>query len=163
MPSYPLIFGFRELVAGNGFVAGVAIEGRALLKSEDDGAWWVYGVEPGGVSDGGSTELEAYQTFRESFREVLHDSAALTKTFEEFKADVESLSAQVNGAWESEWQAARSAIRAGELKPQGGLVGDLPKETKDVRASVTVVRLPQAGQEITPKDNSAELELLTAA
>lgn len=42
MTRYPLLFGFRDLIAGNGFVAGVAINGRALLVDEDDG-FWIFG------------------------------------------------------------------------------------------------------------------------
>jgi hypothetical protein len=31
MIHYPILFGFRDLIAGNDFVAGVAVNGRALL------------------------------------------------------------------------------------------------------------------------------------
>lgn len=161
MRSYPIIFGFRELVAGNGFVAGVAVEGRALLKKEDDGTWWVYGVEPGGISDYGATEIEAYQSFRQSFREVLHDSAALTNTFEAFRADVGGLCAQRNDAWEREWLEAREAIRSGALTPEGELLSGLPRQTKDVRSKTMIVRLDEAA--ISPKDNSSDESLQTAA
>ena len=53
MTHYPLLFGFRDLVAGNGFVAGVNLNGRALLADEGDG-FVMYGVNPGGIAAGGS-------------------------------------------------------------------------------------------------------------
>jgi hypothetical protein len=45
MTRYPLLLGFRDLIAGNGFVASVALNGRALLVDEGDG-FWMYGVNP---------------------------------------------------------------------------------------------------------------------
>jgi hypothetical protein len=162
MRAYPLIFGFRELVAGNGFVAGVNIQGRALLK-DDDGSWWLYGVEPGGISDYGATEHEAYQSFRQSFREVLYDSATLAADFDAFKSDVEGFCGQTNEAWAIEWERARDAIRSGAVTPEGDLVSGLPRQTKDVSCRVEVVRLAEQGRGISATDNSSEEPLLTAA
>ncbi len=45
--AYPMIFTIRELVPSSRFVAGVTASGRALMVQEEDGAWWLYGVEPG--------------------------------------------------------------------------------------------------------------------
>jgi hypothetical protein len=47
MTCYPLLFARRELVEGNGFVARVAVSGRALLTDEE-GEVWVEGINPGG-------------------------------------------------------------------------------------------------------------------
>jgi hypothetical protein len=49
MPHYPLLFGRRELVEGNGFIARVIVSGRPLL-TEEDGESWVEGINPGGFS-----------------------------------------------------------------------------------------------------------------
>ena len=40
MTHYPLLFGRRELLEGNGFIARVSVSGRALLADED-GEFWV--------------------------------------------------------------------------------------------------------------------------
>jgi len=47
MDRYPILFRCRELVEGNGFIAGVGINGRALLF-EEDGDMWVEGILLGG-------------------------------------------------------------------------------------------------------------------
>ena len=65
MPQYPLLFGYRDLVMGNGFMAGVTTEGRALLVDEDGGAW-MYGVNPGGVAAGGHDHGAAAAAFRDA-------------------------------------------------------------------------------------------------
>jgi hypothetical protein len=157
MNVFPLIYGFRELVAGAGFVAGVTVDGCALLKKEEDG-WWLYGVQPGGIAERGDTEYEAYLRFKQSFREVLADSAALYESFDAFKEDLEKLAAQVNGARATEWNATRQAVRNGELKPEGTLA-DLPRVTADVHVGIRVIQL----QRPTVKDNPAEKSLQAAA
>jgi hypothetical protein len=153
MTDFPLIYGFRELVAGNGFVAGVEVNGRLLLRLEDE-EWWAYGVEPGGVAAAGSTEMEAYQNFRQAMREILVDSAVLTATFDAFKADVEALGVQRNEGWEGDWQEAREAVRSGRSTAEGELA-ELPRETQEVRCSLQVVRLDNAAaQAVTPSYNA---------
>jgi hypothetical protein len=163
MAAFPLIYGFRELVAGNGFVAGVEVNGRLLLRFEE-GEWWAHGVEPGGLSAEGSSELEAYRSFRATLREVLVDSAVLTDGFESFKTDVEGLCAQRNDGWEAEWQEAREAVRSGRLAAEGQLA-ELPRETKEVRCGMSVVRLDNAAaQAVTPSYNAnAAVDNLAAA
>ena len=148
MNVYPLIFGVREAITGNGFVGGITLNGRALMAHEEDGLWWVYGVEPGGLAASGETSTEAYLRFRETVRKVLLDSAALTAGFEQFRADLEMLGRQVDAAESDRWHAARAAIRAGVVTPEGPLA-ELPRYTSDeVKCSVEVLRL----------DNGAELK-----
>jgi hypothetical protein len=158
MTVFPLIYGFRELVAGAGFVAGVTVEGRALVKREGDSAWWVYGVEPGGVAAQGGNEHEAYMNFRDCLREILADSAALHHTFDAFRADIEMLGHQVNAAWDAEWQAARAALRTGDLKPAGPLA-DLPRKTGDVIVGISALELRRP----TAEDNAVETKFEAAA
>jgi hypothetical protein len=163
MTAYPLIYGLHQLVAGKGFVAAVDVRGRTLLKREED-AWWLYGVEPGGIAESGATEMEAYQNFRESLREILCDSAALaTRGFKSFQADVQAITSQRNAVWEAEWEAARQAIRSGNLKPEGEVLAALPRHTSEVRTETSVVLLTGQGRTITPDDNCAEEPLQTAA
>lgn len=54
MTHYPLLFARHELIEGNGFIARVAVSGRALL-SEEDGEFWVEGINPGGFSAKGQS------------------------------------------------------------------------------------------------------------
>src|SRR3954454_24948486 len=75
MTNYPLLFGRRELVEGNGFIAGVALHGRLLL-TEEGGESWVEGVNPGGIAARGDSPGEALAEFRSEYRVVLFDIAA---------------------------------------------------------------------------------------
>src|SRR5262245_11297759 len=111
MTRYPLLFGFRDLVAGNGYVAGVGItNGRALLVDEGDG-FWMYGVNPGGVAAGGKSLGEAQAEFRTAYKSVLFDLAAEARSFEAFKAEVERFVQETNNPTLAEWDAVRE--RAG--------------------------------------------------
>jgi hypothetical protein len=157
MNVFPLIYGFRELVAGAGFYAGVKVDGSALLKKEQDG-WWMYGVQPGGIAERGETEYEAYLRFKQSFREVLADSATLCSSFDAFRAEVELLGRQVNDGWAAEWNQAREALRRGDLQPVGAMA-DLPRKTGEVDAGIAVVELRRG----SAQDNATETKLEAAA
>ena len=50
MASYPVMFTLRDTVSGNGFLAGITLTGRALMKREDDEKWWIYGVRPAAIA-----------------------------------------------------------------------------------------------------------------
>ncbi len=90
MTNYPILFGWMDLVVGQGFVAAVALNGRALLVDEGDG-YWIYGVNPGGLAAGGRNQAEAQAQFRSAYRSVLFDIAAEADSFDNFKHEVESL------------------------------------------------------------------------
>lgn len=152
MLAYPLIFGVRETVTGNGFVGGVTINGRALMVHEEDGLWWVYGVEPGGMCACGETSTEAYLRFRETVRKVLLDSASLASSYDQFRADVETIGHQVHTAESARWEAARAAIRAGVVTPEGPLA-ELPRYTAEVRCGIEVARLDK-GAELKADQNT---------
>ena len=160
MSVYPLVFGIRDAVAGRGFLAGVSLQGRALLEFED-GQWWVSGVEPGGITASGDTPDTAYSSFREGLRRVLFDSAHLTESLEAFEAEVKALASQRNPAAEERWDAARQLIRAGAAVEES-FAADLPRLTKTVSCGATVVRLDRSEHEFTPLDNKPD-KLLTAA
>lgn len=81
MTRYPLLFGRRELVEGNGFVARVTVSGRALLTDED-GEFWVEGVNPGGFAARGESPSEALAEFGSAFLTILFDIASDARSFE---------------------------------------------------------------------------------
>lgn len=135
MTQYPLLFGFRDLVAGNGFVAGVDLHGRALLVDEGDG-FWMYGVDPGGVAAGGSTPGEAQAEFRAAYRSVLFDIAAEAETFSDFERQVKQFVADRNEPTFSEWEAAVNEVRHGRVDADW-----LPKRKAESRVGVEVVLL----------------------
>ncbi len=149
MMTYPILFSVRDPVVGKGFLAGVHIEGRALMREEDDG-FWIDGVFPGAVCAGGKSKDEALLKFRESYRMILYDYAAEAESFESFKGEVERF------FWEETPREAEAWKRAAEeLRQDKSRGGDwLPVKTKYGEPSVRVVLLEH--ESLEPKENAEE-------
>lgn len=132
---FPLMFGFNDLVMGRGFIAEVTTDGRATMAQEE-GEWWMSGVNPGGVAASGATVAEALANFRSTYRLVLSDSAMLANSFEEFSRDVQGIFASTTADLIEEWTAAALAIREGAA---AGPFQDLQRRPCDnVSFAVTV-------------------------
>ena len=113
MSDYPIIFGFRDVVQGDGYLAGIAVEGRALLHEGDDGAYWIEGVNPGGFSAVGGSHAAVLESFRRSYREILFDIAAEAPSFADFEREVQAFYGGASERVASEWRAAVEDVRAG--------------------------------------------------
>jgi|SRR5436305_3832803 len=135
MTRYPLLFGFRDLIAGNGFIAGVALNGRALLVDEEDG-FWMYGVNPGALAAGGATAAEALAEFRKDYRLVLFDIATEAPSFEDFERGVSTFFNAVNEPTAAEWEEAVAEVRSGRVDADW-----LPKRRAEARLSVEVTKV----------------------
>ena len=130
---YPLLFSRRELVEGDGFIAGVAVAGRALLTQED-GEYWTEGVNPGGFAAKGKSLGEALAAFCEEFRIILFDIAAGASDFGAFKAEVEQFFNETNEVALREWEAAVAEVREGRIDADW-----LSKRSADSPRTVEVV------------------------
>jgi hypothetical protein len=140
MNEYPLLFTFREMVDGGNFVAGVVCDGRALMVNAGEDGWHVSGVEPGGLSEIGATQYEAYSYFRQGFTHALRVFAEDAKDYPEFEKAVSRFFDRKDAEEEERWFAARSALRA------GAELGDtpfkeLPRETAEEKRCCLVKRL----------------------
>jgi hypothetical protein len=105
--EYPLIFTYRHFVKGSGFFAEVCSRGRALMVKEEDG-WWMNGVQPGGLAEGGETFKEAHARFRDTFHEILVDIAYRVQDFDSFKAEIQSFVNETNELESKDWCSAVS-------------------------------------------------------
>jgi predicted RNase H-like HicB family nuclease len=115
MSSYPIIFGLRDYIQGNDFLAVVAVEGRALLHEEEEGGAWVEGVNPGGFVATGNSVAEALEEFRRSYTAILFDIAEDAETFESFREQCTRFfegSAEITAR---EWEQAVEDVRAGRI------------------------------------------------
>lgn len=130
-------------------MAKIAVQGTALLAHED-GEWVMYGVQPGGISDTGSTPQETHASFRQSFKEVLFDLVEEARDLDDLRRLVERFAYQVNGEQQTEWEAARTAVRAG-AQPDDPFAAGLPQERGDVKCSVLVERIEE--KKTTPAGN----------
>lgn len=111
MKLYPLVFSFRDTIAGNGFFATVSIDGRAMLSVEDDQDTWIYGVQPGGIAGGNPNRDLAFTEFKNTYINVLRDIAGEAPSFEEFNTRVTSFFNEVNEMNSVEWDSALAEVR----------------------------------------------------
>lgn len=118
MTSYPVLFGYRDVVTGRNFVAFIKADGRALLAKENDG-YWLFGVQPGGLSAGGKEVSEASREFKMRYLSVLFDIAEEAASFEAFKSEVEQFFGQTSASTQMEWEEAHARVRSGELSHDG--------------------------------------------
>jgi len=146
---YPLIFTYRDLVEGMGFLAEVVAEGRVLAVTEGPDSYWMFGVNPGGLAEGAKSTAETQRLFREAYRAVLFDLIAESKDFAEFKAKAESFFRETNEAVEAEWKTAVTAIRQGKVKVD---TTGVPKKPAETPVSFTV----SEKRDFTPKANRLE-------
>ena len=125
MTQYPLLFTFLDKVEGKDYLAEVAVHGR-LIVAEEEGTWWVYGVNPGGLAASGKTRPEAYTEFRSSLMKVLFDIATEEPDFFAFRKRAKEFFDQVDQETVDEWLAAREQVRKGEISLEG-----LKRETSE--------------------------------
>jgi hypothetical protein len=140
MTRYPLFFTYSYTIPGSNFLATIKVQnGRALMVKEDND-WWMYGVCPGSISEGGQNPQEAYMKFCESFKEILEDIAFDKKNFHDFEAEVKSFALCNDPNEEKVWLETREEIRNGRLQPEGPF-NALKRITDDPEVTVSVTRL----------------------
>jgi len=152
MSHYPIIFGLRDTIEGNGFVAVVAVEGRALLHDEDDGDVWIEGVNPGGFAATGNSVAEALEDFRRFYRAILFDIAEDAASFEVFEDQVEVFFDASTEALERDWQQAVQAMRTGRLSADW-----LGRRSADRPRGVTVAKVDEPSAENNQVEEGAAL------
>lgn len=114
MNDYPLIFKFKGVFQTPVFAAGITVEGHVLATKEEDGLWWLYGVNPGGMSQSGATLDLAYANFRTFFKGIVEDLAAEALSFEAFQAEVAKFIDDTDVSDSARWLKARAALKAGQ-------------------------------------------------
>ncbi len=150
---HPLFFTFKEVVSGNGFLAGIIAKGRVLLAQEEDESWWIYGVQPGGFAASGSTPQEVYAEFRTAFRSILFDFAATSEKYEAFRQQVEGFFAEVNEPQAMAWTEAREAFRMGKIQITEEAIQNLPRDDSKEMGFLALDRLDVGGAVFAPSDN----------
>lgn len=137
---HPLFFVFPLVIYHERFVAGVLACGRALLVQGSDGAWWMDGTQPNGLTQAGATPEEAYRHFRLRLTQVLEDLRDASSGYSDFEQHILDFLRQTDSSSQSEWQGARDAIRGG-AEIQDGFVLGLPRVTDDQPRANLVVEL----------------------
>jgi len=154
LTQHPILITLRDVISGDGFLAGITLSGRALMRQED-GAWWMYGVRPAPIAESGKTIEEAFSRFRNRYKEVLFDMAQESRDFDQFKASVERFFYESDADSEDErlWEESLRAIRAANCAPPEPFA-KLPREAPESKPSqITVERLNRADARFKPSDN----------
>ena len=156
MLRWPFLTMFRESVFGNGFLADVRGQGRALGVCEGEKDFWLYGVDPGALAAGGETGAEAHFRFVQEFKTVLFDIAEDARNFDEFRREVEKFFYESNEAMLEAWQTAVQEVKDGRGAPT-----DMPRKPAETPVSVVVSQLDMSA--LNTSDNALELERAIAA
>ena len=150
--DHPLLFTFRDVVSGDGFLAAVTLSGRILMTQEDD-KWWVYGVRPAAIAESGNFPPETFLRFRNRYREILFDIAEEQRSFESFRQEVERFFHERDFEEERKWEGALARIRS-ENQETPALFAGLPRWVPETQpALITVERLDEARKRFMPSDN----------
>lgn len=149
MTRYPILFARRELIEGNGFVAGVSVSGRLLL-TEEEGETWVEGVNPGGIAARGDSPSEALAEFCSEYRVVLFDIADGAPSFDAFKAEVERFFNGASPTIAEEWERAVEDVREGKVDADW-----LSKRSADSPVSIQVQPVQQPRSANNEEDEAA--------
>ncbi len=152
MSNYPILFGLRDIIQGNGFLAVVAVQGRALLHDEGSEGMWVEGVNPGGFVATGNSVAEGLEDFRRSYTAILFDIAEDAGSFEAFDVQVKSFFDASTETLERDWRQAVADLRAGRLSADW-----LGRRSADLPRAITVARLDEPSAENNQVEEGAAL------
>ncbi len=152
--EYPLLFTIRELISGNGFLAGVIGQGRCLMTNEgEEEGWWMYGVQPGGIAESGQTPQETHLRFVVALRNALADMAAQSPSFDVFRESARSFFCEIDCEDDERWKAGVAKVRSGcEVEEP---LSSLPRQKAETPCGLEVLEVSERVQ-VTPQWNSAE-------
>lgn len=156
--EHPIMITLQDAVAGNGFLARITLFGRTLMKQED-GKWWMYGVQPAAIAASGNNVAEAFLNFKTSYQAILFDFAQDSKDFSEFKQELERFFTEADSDNEDErlWYEALKTLRTNNCQLPDEFA-DLPRKSPEsTPSSFTVERVDTKEQKrFTPTDNVAD-------
>jgi hypothetical protein len=155
LKEHPMMLTLQDTISGDGFLAGVTLSGRAFLRKESDGKWWMYGVRPAAIAESGGTIEEAFLHFRQRYKETLFDIAQESLNFDAFRAEVERFFYEGDED-EQVWENALRTIRKENITPPEPF-STLRRESPESRPSqITIERLDRVGKQFMPSDNVTE-------
>lgn len=151
---HPLVFTLQNAIEGCGFLAGITVTGKAVMEQDENGEWWMYGVCPGAIAAGGNTPKEAFQNFRNRYKEVLFDIAEECGGFLVFKNETEAFFRSEDPEEDARWERALKVVRGNDSAPPQPFTEMPRKRAEDVAVEIRVERLEsKKGKQFTPTNN----------
>jgi hypothetical protein len=152
LKDHPILITLQDTISGDGFLARITVSGRTLMRQEEDGKWWMYGVRPAAVAESGCTVDEAFLRFRQAHSQVLLDMVQESKNFDEFRAEVERFFNETD-VDERAWESALKTVRDQHIAPPEAFA-KLPRQSPDTRpARIEVERLDGMIKPFAASDN----------
>lgn len=152
LKDHPILITLQDTISGDGFLARITVSGRTLMRHEEDGKWWMYGVRPAAIAESGSTVDEAFFRFRQAHSQVLLDMVLESKNFDEFRAEAERFFNETD-VDEQAWESSLKAVRDQHIAPPEAFA-KLPRQSPDTRpARIEVERLDGMIKPFTASDN----------
>jgi hypothetical protein len=152
LKDHPILITLQDTISGEGFLARITVSGRTLMRQEQDGKWWMYGVRPAAIAESGGTIDEAFLRFRQAHTHVLLDMVKESQNFDEFRAEVERFF-NAGDADEQSWEDALRTVRDGHLTPPEPF-SKLSRQSPDSRPPrIEVERLDGKIKPFTASDN----------
>lgn len=150
--NHPILITLQDTISGDGFLARITVSGRTLMRQEQDGKWWMYGVRPAAIAESGSSVDEAFLRFRQAHTQVLLDMVQESKNFDEFRAEAERFFNE-SDLDEQAWEEALKAVRGAHIAPPEPFC-KLPRQSPDSRpARIEVERLDGKIKPFAASDN----------
>lgn len=137
--ALPLLFSFKQVVVGNGFLAGVQMDGHALLEMDPvvgGHECWITGIAPVGIAGGGADRGVAFVEFRKAWTEVVFDLATAAKSFVDFRATCNAFLSSQQESMTTLWQNAVTEVRRSRYSDPA-----LPTGSADKRVTFKTVDL----------------------
>jgi len=151
LKNHPILITLQDTISGEGFLARITVAGRTLMRQEE-GKWWMYGVRPAAIAESGCTIDEAFLRFRQAHTQVLLDMVQESKSFDDFRTEVERFFNE-SDIDEHAWEEALKAVRDGHIAPLEPF-SKLPRQSPDSRpARIEVERLDDRIKPFTASDN----------
>jgi len=134
--AFPLIFRFSVVVVNERFRAHVRGTGHALAAYED-GQWWCSGVEPGGLTEPGTSPVDAYLGFRKTLGEIFEQIADDSHTVEDYARRVGQFFLHADSHDRQRWQDALESLHRRESSLTED-VAKLPRQAAATRPQVEI-------------------------
>lgn len=151
---HPLVFTLQNAIEGCGFLAGITITGKAVMEQDENEEWWMYGVCPGAIAAGGDTPKEAFQNFRNRYKEVLFDIAEECGNFLAFKNETEAFFRSEDSEENARWEYALKVVRGSDSALPEPFTEMPRKRAEDVAVDILVERLEnKSSKQFKPTNN----------